>query len=157
MSCTNRYTKVPWTHPQPPHPTPHNHTTPSRGLEPRTTRLKAWRSTDWATRANQCNYAPRESRTPDLTLTRRTLYQLSYRGRKNIHIIQKVMHQAGFEPAHPEIVGLKSTALDHSAIGARFFCILLHTHTLHHIQPNSLFFWFTFFVFLIYIFCFDFL
>ena len=28
------------------------------------------------------------------------------------------MHQAGFEPAHPEIVGLKSTALDHSAIGA---------------------------------------
>ena len=29
------------------------------------------------------------------------------------------MHQAGFEPAHPEIVGLKSTALDHSAIGAK--------------------------------------
>jgi hypothetical protein len=28
------------------------------------------------------------------------------------------LHQAGFEPAHPEIVGLKSTALDHSAIGA---------------------------------------
>ena len=28
------------------------------------------------------------------------------------------MHQAGFEPAHPEIVGLKSTALDHSAIDA---------------------------------------
>jgi len=25
------------------------------------------------------------------------------------------MHRAGFEPAHPEIVGLKSTALDHSA------------------------------------------
>ncbi len=29
------------------------------------------------------------------------------------------MHGAGFEPAHPEIVGLKSTALDHSAIRAR--------------------------------------
>jgi hypothetical protein len=29
------------------------------------------------------------------------------------------MRQAGFEPAHPEIVGLKSTALDHSAIGAK--------------------------------------
>jgi hypothetical protein len=25
------------------------------------------------------------------------------------------MYHAGFEPAHPEIVGLKSTALDHSA------------------------------------------
>ena len=25
------------------------------------------------------------------------------------------MYRAGFEPAHPEIVGLKSTALDHSA------------------------------------------
>lgn len=29
------------------------------------------------------------------------------------------MHGAGFEPAHPEIVGLKSTALDHSAIRAK--------------------------------------
>jgi hypothetical protein len=29
------------------------------------------------------------------------------------------LHQAGFEPAHPEIVGLKSTALDHSAIDAK--------------------------------------
>ena len=28
------------------------------------------------------------------------------------------MREAGFEPAHPEIVGLKSTALDHSAIRA---------------------------------------
>lgn len=28
------------------------------------------------------------------------------------------MREAGFEPAHPEIVGLKSTALDHSAIHA---------------------------------------
>ena len=26
------------------------------------------------------------------------------------------MDQVGFEPTHPEIVGLKSTALDHSAI-----------------------------------------
>jgi hypothetical protein len=34
------------------------------------------------------------------------------------------LHQAGFEPAHPEIVGLKSTALDHSAIGAHFTCDL---------------------------------
>jgi hypothetical protein len=31
------------------------------------------------------------------------------------------MHGAGFEPAHPEIVGLKSTALDHSAIRAITF------------------------------------
>jgi hypothetical protein len=31
------------------------------------------------------------------------------------------MRQAGFEPAHPEIVGLKSTALDHSAIDAKTF------------------------------------
>ena len=29
------------------------------------------------------------------------------------------MHEAGVEPAHPEIVGLKSTALDHSAIRAK--------------------------------------
>jgi|Laugresu1bdmlbsd_1035121.scaffolds.fasta_scaffold07481_5 hypothetical protein len=31
------------------------------------------------------------------------------------------MREAGFEPAHPEIVGLKSTALDHSAIRAQLF------------------------------------
>jgi hypothetical protein len=47
------------------------------------------------------------------------------------------MHQAGFEPAHPEIVGLKSTALDHSAIGASFFCILLITHTRALAPPPS--------------------
>ena len=37
------------------------------------------------------------------------------------------MREAGFEPAHPEIVGLKSTALDHSAIRAkrRFVTFLL--------------------------------
>ena len=29
------------------------------------------------------------------------------------------LREAGFEPAHPEIVGLKSTALDHSAIRAK--------------------------------------
>ena len=29
------------------------------------------------------------------------------------------MREAGFEPAHPEIVGLKSTALDRSAIRAK--------------------------------------
>ena len=28
------------------------------------------------------------------------------------------MHGEGFEPSHPKIVGLKSTALDHSAIRA---------------------------------------
>ena len=28
------------------------------------------------------------------------------------------MREAGFEPAHPEIMGLKSIALDHSAIRA---------------------------------------
>lgn len=32
------------------------------------------------------------------------------------------MREAGFEPAHPEIVGLKSTALDHSAIRAKRRC-----------------------------------
>ena len=32
------------------------------------------------------------------------------------------MREAGFEPAHPEIVGLKSTALDHSAIRAKRSC-----------------------------------
>ncbi len=37
---------------------------------------------------------------------------LSYKGHT------KKMREAGFEPAHPEIVGLKSTALDHSAIRA---------------------------------------
>ena len=31
------------------------------------------------------------------------------------------MREAGFEPAHPEIVGLKSTALDRSAIRAQYF------------------------------------
>ncbi len=38
------------------------------------------------------------------------------------------MREAGFEPAHPEIVGLKSTALDHSAIRANtyfYFLVLL--------------------------------
>ena len=29
------------------------------------------------------------------------------------------VREAGFEPAHPEIVGLKSTALDHSTIRAK--------------------------------------
>jgi hypothetical protein len=33
------------------------------------------------------------------------------------------MYQAGFEPAHPEIVGLKSTALDHSATDTLFICL----------------------------------
>ena len=41
---------------------------------------------------------------------------LSYKGR-----IRKKMREAGFEPAHPEIVGLKSTALDHSAIRAQHY------------------------------------
>jgi hypothetical protein len=45
------------------------------------------------------------------------------------------MRQAGFEPAHPEIVGLKSTALDHSAIDATlykhfiFFSLRTNTHS----------------------------
>ena len=37
------------------------------------------------------------------------------------------VREAGFEPAHPEIVGLKSTALDHSAIRAQnieYWCSL---------------------------------
>ena len=37
------------------------------------------------------------------------------------------MREAGFEPAHPEIVGLKSTALDHSAIRAN---IVTYCHKL---------------------------
>jgi hypothetical protein len=41
------------------------------------------------------------------------------------------MREAGFEPAHPEIVGLKSTALDHSAIRAKRSChiLLLLSHS----------------------------
>jgi hypothetical protein len=62
------------------------------------------------------------------------------------------MHQAGFEPAHPEIVGLKSTALDHSAIGARFF-VFYFTHT-PAITPNPT--QPTFFLIYIFLFCFDF-
>ncbi len=34
------------------------------------------------------------------------------------------MREAGFEPAHPEIVGLKSTALDHSAIRAKYWVLV---------------------------------
>ena len=40
------------------------------------------------------------------------------------------MHRAGFEPAHPEIVGLKSTALDHSANDA----YPTFTHVLHSLE-----------------------
>ena len=37
------------------------------------------------------------------------------------------MHEEGFEPSHLTIVGLKSTALDHSAIRALVGCpTLLH-------------------------------
>ena len=46
------------------------------------------------------------------------------------------MREAGFEPAHPEIVGLKSTALDHSAIRAKrrlshfyYYCPILQKTT----------------------------
>ena len=35
------------------------------------------------------------------------------------------VREAGFEPAHPEIVGLKSTALDHSTIRAKHYWVLL--------------------------------
>jgi hypothetical protein len=44
------------------------------------------------------------------------------------------MREAGFEPAHPEIVGLKSTALDHSAIRAQHFLFyfLKEAHTPFH-------------------------
>jgi hypothetical protein len=41
------------------------------------------------------------------------------------------MHRAGFEPAHPEIVGLKSTALDHSANDAHPAINLILNETLH--------------------------
>ena len=36
------------------------------------------------------------------------------------------MHEEGFEPSHHLIVGLKSTALDHSAIHALFFSPTRH-------------------------------
>jgi hypothetical protein len=45
------------------------------------------------------------------------------------------MREAGFEPAHPEIVGLKSTALDHSAIRAKWR--LSHFYYYRHIQKNN--------------------
>ena len=45
------------------------------------------------------------------------------------------MREAGFEPAHPEIVGLKSTALDHSAIRAN---IVTYCHKLFWV----FYFWF---------------
>ena len=44
------------------------------------------------------------------------------------------MREAGFEPAHPEIVGLKSTALDHSAIRAKRRC---HIFIIIAIQKNN--------------------
>ena len=48
------------------------------------------------------------------------------------------MREAGFEPAHPEIVGLKSTALDHSAIRAHyFFGFLLFVGKAFPLQPYS--------------------
>jgi hypothetical protein len=73
--------------------TPH-HTTPLRifGIEPKTSALSAQRATNCAISA--------------------FVLSISY---------NKKMREAGFEPAHPEIVGLKSTALDHSAIRAHHF------------------------------------
>ena len=49
------------------------------------------------------------------------------------------MRQAGFEPAHPEIVGLKSTALDHSAIDATLYkhFIFFSLHKSNHILKNN--------------------
>ena len=37
------------------------------------------------------------------------------------------MHEEGFEPSHRMIVGLKSTALDHSAIRAKNGCFTGHS------------------------------
>ena len=45
------------------------------------------------------------------------------------------MREAGFEPAHPEIVGLKSTALDHSAIRAKRR--LSHFYYYRHSENNK--------------------
>ncbi len=49
------------------------------------------------------------------------------------------MREAGFEPAHPEIVGLKSTALDRSAIRAQhyFYGFLLFVGKAFPLQPYS--------------------
>ena len=48
------------------------------------------------------------------------------------------MREAGFEPAHPEIVGLKSTALDHSAIRAkRRFSHFYYYHHIAAIQKKN--------------------
>ena len=54
------------------------------------------------------------------------------------------MREAGFEPAHPEIVGLKSTALDRSAIRAqhyfyRFLLFLLERRSPSNHIPTNLF------------------
>ena len=54
---------------------------------------------------------------------------------------------AGFEPAHPEIVGLKSTALDHSAIRAHttlftlflFLLLLFYFFGEEHIHPHEIY------------------
>ena len=43
------------------------------------------------------------------------------------------MSRAGFEPAHPKIVGLKSTALDHSAM-MTFFSFLGWKFNLYYLQ-----------------------
>jgi len=48
------------------------------------------------------------------------------------------MREAGFEPAHPEIVGLNSTALDRSAIRAQYFYgFLLFVGKAFPLQPYS--------------------
>lgn len=43
-----------------------------------------------------------------------------------------IMHEEGFEPSHLTIVGLKSTALDHSAI--RAFSILVFDICIFHLK-----------------------
>ena len=47
------------------------------------------------------------------------------------------MREAGFEPAHPEIVGLKSTALDHSAIRAQTHIFIFWFYWGSNTPPNS--------------------
>ena len=80
---------------------------PTMGIEPTTTSLKGLRSTNWARRA----WSDKKS---DNFSVRKKYYWifiiLLYE-----HLLDKVLLGAGFEPAHPKIMHLKCTALDHSA------------------------------------------
>lgn len=74
----------------------------------------------------------REGDFPPFTQYAYILFFCSLTQLLNVNVIIKCnslyylcVREAGFEPAHPEIVGLKSTALDHSAIRAKKYGVLL--------------------------------